>query len=93
MSLALPQRTYFARFVTKLIVVIMINKAVVGCSCGDVPKYVGEGVALHRTPSTPDVPLLWCSCLSMAILGNSGVGMLWMWHVQSASSYLLMLHH
>ena len=39
-GLALPRRTYFARFVIKLVVVIMINKVVVGFGCGDAPKYV-----------------------------------------------------
>ena len=83
----------FARFVTKLIVEIMINKAVVGSSHGYVPKYAGEGVALHETPRTPGVPLPWCSRLSMAILGNFVVGALWMQHIRSTSSYFLMLHH
>ena len=68
---------YFSRFVIKLVVEIMINKAVVGSGCGDMPKYVGEGVALHRTPSTLGVLLLQCSCLSTAVLGNFGVGALW----------------
>ena len=27
-----------------------LNKVVVGSSCGDVPKYTGQGVALHGTP-------------------------------------------
>ena len=48
----------------------MINKAVVGSGHGDACKYVGEGVVLCSTPSTPGVPLLQCSCLSMAVLGN-----------------------
>ena len=47
-------------------IVVKINKAVVGSSHGDVPKYVGEGVALHGTPSTLGVLWLWCSC-SMAV--------------------------
>ena len=92
MGFVLPQRTYFAQFVIKLII-IMINKEVVGSGHGDVPKYVGEGMALHRTPGTLGVPLLRCSCLSTAILGNFGVGMLRAWHVQSVSSYLPMLCH
>ena len=71
----------------------MINKVVVGSGHGDAPKYMGEGVALHRTPGALDVPLPWCSCLSTAILGNFEVGTLWMPHIQSASSYLPMLHH
>ena len=91
MGLTLPRRTYFARFVIKLIVVVKINKAVVGCGHKDVPKYMGEGVALCRTPGALGVLLLQCSCLSRAILGNFGVGALWAWHVQSTSSYLLML--
>ena len=70
------KRTYFAQFVIKLIVEIMINKAVVGSGHGDAPKYTGEGVALCGTPGAPGVLLLWCSCLSMAILGNFGVGTL-----------------
>ena len=92
MGLALPWRTYFAQFVIKL-VVMMINKVVVGSHHRDAPKYMGEGVALHGTPSTLGVLLLQWSCLSMAILGNFGVGAFWMQHVQSASSYLLILHH
>ena len=72
---------YFAQFVTKLIVEIMTNKAVVGSSHGDTPKYTGEGMALHETPGTLGVPLPWCSCLSTAILGNFGVGTLWTQHV------------
>ena len=87
------KRTYFAQFVIKLIVEIMINKAVVGSGHGDMPKYVGEGVALHGTPSTLGVPLPQCSCLSMAILGNFGVGMLRTRRVQSVSYYLPMLCH
>ena len=31
---------------------MQVNKAVVGYSYGDVPKYAGEGVALHGTPCT-----------------------------------------
>ena len=69
----------------------MINKVVVGSGHRDALKYMGEGVASHGTPGTPDVPLLQCSCLSMAILGNFVVGVLWMWCIQSTSSYLLML--
>ena len=38
-------------------------------------------VALCRTPGALGVPLLQCSCLSVAILGNFGVGLLWMQHV------------
>ena len=38
------------------------DKAVVGSSHGDTPKYVGEGVALCRTPSTLGVPWPWFSC-------------------------------
>ena len=30
-----------------VLVNFQINKAFVGSGCGDVPKYVGEGVALH----------------------------------------------
>ena len=60
----------FARFVIKLIVEIMINKVVAGFGHEDVPKYVREGVALCGTSSALGVPLLWCSCLSTAILGN-----------------------
>ena len=69
---------YIARFVVELVtvVVVKINKAVVGSSHGDMPKYMGEGVALCRTPSTLGVPLPQCSCLSMAILGNFWVGAL-----------------
>ena len=70
----------------------MINKAVVGSGHGDVPKYVGEGVAWHRTPSALGVPWLQCSC-SMAIFMQFGVGILQTWRVPSASSYLPMLHH
>ena len=72
------KRTYFAQFVIMLIVEIMINKVVVGSSHGNAPKYVGEGVALHGTPSAPGVPLPQCSCLSTAVLGNFRVGMLQM---------------
>ena len=54
------------------VVVVKINKAVVGSGCGDAPKYMGEGVALHRTPGALGVPLLQYSCLSMAVLGNFG---------------------
>ena len=61
------KRKYLARFVIKLIVEIMINKAVVGSSHGDAPKYMGEGVALCGTPGTLGVPLPQCSCLSTAI--------------------------
>ena len=43
---------------------------VVGSGRGDAPKYVGDGVALHGTPSTLGVLLLHYSCLLMAILGN-----------------------
>ena len=75
-GLAFPRRTYFAQFVIKLVVEIMINKAVVGSGHEDAPKYGGEGVALHGTPSALGVPLPWCSCLSTAILGNFGVGAL-----------------
>ena len=70
----------------------MINKAVVGSGCGDMPKYAGEGVALHGTPSALGVLLLRCSCLSTAILGNFVVGALQTWHAQSMPSYLLTLH-
>ena len=58
------------------VVVVKINKAVVGSSHGDMPKYMGEGVALCRTPGTLGVLLPQCSCLSMAILGNFWVGAL-----------------
>ena len=85
MGLASPEKTplysrfiifhNFARFVTKL-VEIMINKAVVGSSHGDVPKYVGEGVALYGTPGALGVPLPWFSCLSTAVLGKFMVGTL-----------------
>ena len=73
------RRTYIARFVIKLIVVVKINKAVVGSSRGDTPKYKGEGVVLRGTPSTLGVLLPQCSCLSTAVLGNFGVGMLQAW--------------
>ena len=65
---------YIARFVVELVtvVVVKINKAVVGSGPGDAPKYVGKGVALCGTSGTLGVPLLWYSCLSMAILGNFG---------------------
>ena len=65
---------YIVRFVVELMIVIVvkINKAVVGSGHGDMPKYVGEGVALHGTPGTLGVPLPWYSCLSTAILGNFG---------------------
>ena len=98
LALTLPGETLyymfiFARFITKL-VEIMINKAVVGSGHRDTPKYVGGGgVASHSTPIKLGVPLLWCSCLCMAILGNFVMGALWTWLVRSASSYLLMLHH
>ena len=49
-------------------------------------------VASYGTPGTLGVPLPWCSCLSMAILGNFVVGVLQMWCIRSASSYLPMLH-
>ena len=58
------------------VIVVKINKAVVGSSHGDVPKYVGEGVALCGTPGTLGAPLSRCSCLSTAVLSNFGVGML-----------------
>ena len=80
---------YFAQFVIKLIVEIVINKVVVGSGHGDAPKYVGEVVALCGTPG---VPLLQCSCLSTAILGNFGVGTLQTRCIQSTSSCLAMLH-
>ena len=83
----------FAQFVIKLFVEIMLNRVVVGSGHGDAPKYAGEGVALRRTPSTLGVLLPWCSYLSMAVLGNFGVGMLQTWCVQSASSYLSTLCH
>ena len=72
------KRTYFAQFVIKLIVEIMINKVVAGSSHRDAPKYAGDGVALCRTPGTLGVPLPQCSCVSMAVLGNFGVGALQM---------------
>ena len=50
-----------------------------------------KNVALRGTPGTLGVPLLWCSCLYMAVLGNFGVGALWAQCIQSMSSYLLML--
>ena len=68
-GLTLPWRTYF--------VVVKINKAVVGSSNGDMPKYAGQVMAFHRTPGILGVPLLQCSCLSMAILDNFGLGVLW----------------
>ena len=42
---------YIARFVVELVtvVVVKINKVVVGSGHGDMPKYVREGVALCRT--------------------------------------------
>ena len=86
------QRTYFAQFVIKLIVVIMINKVVVGSSHWDAPKYMGEGVVLCGTPGSLGVPLPQCSCLSTAVLGNFGVGALRAWCVRSTSSYLPTLH-
>ena len=70
------------------VVVVKINKVVLGSGHGDVPKYVGEGVALRGTPSSLGVQMPQCSCLSTAILGNFWVGTL-----QSVSSYLAMLHH
>ena len=54
-------------------------------------SYKGIYVALHGTPDALGVLLPWCSCLSMAILGNSGVGALWAWCIRSASSYLPIL--
>ena len=45
---------------------------VVGSGHGDVPKYAGEGVALHGTPGALGVLLPHYSYLSMAILGNFG---------------------
>ena len=86
---------YIAQFVVELmtVVVLKINKAVVGSSHGDVPKYAVEGVALCGTPGALGVPLPQCSCLSTAILGNFWVGMLQTWCVQSVSSYLLTLCH
>ena len=54
------------------VVVVKINKAVVGFSHGDAPKYAAEGVALCRTPGALGVPLPWYSYLSMAVLGNFG---------------------
>ena len=63
-----------ARFVVELMVVVIvkINKAVVGSHHGDMPKYVGEGVALCRMPGTLGVPSPCYSHLSMAVLGNFG---------------------
>ena len=91
MGLTSPEKTpdlqFFItllNFVAKL-VEIMINKAVVGSSCRDTPKYTGEGVASSGTTGTLGVPLPQCSCLSMVILGNFVVG------IRSASSYLPML--
>ena len=75
------------------VIVVKINKAVVGCSHRDAPKYAGAGVALRRTPGTLGVPLPQCSCLSMAVLGNFGVGTLWARRIQSVSSYLQTLRH
>ena len=49
-------------------------------------------VALRGTPGAPGVPLPRCSCLSTAVLGNFGLGAHQMQHVQSALSYLPMLH-
>ena len=57
-------------FVIKLVVIVVVDKVVVGSSHGDVPKYAGEGVASHGTPSTLGVPLLHYSYLFMAVLGN-----------------------
>ena len=53
-------------FIIKLVVVVIVDKkAVVGSSHGDMPKYVGEGVVLRRTPGALGVPLSHYSCLSM----------------------------
>ena len=80
----------FARLVTKLVEII--NKVVVGSSCRDAPKYVGEGVALRGTPGTLGV--LWPQfSYSMAVFRHFLVGALWTLHIQSASSYFLTLHH
>ena len=47
-----------AQFVVDLVTVVVVktNKAVVGSSHGDMPKYTGEGVALCRTPGALGVP-------------------------------------
>ena len=83
---------YFAQFCyKKLIVKIRKNKAVVGSNCSDVPKYVGEGVALCGTPSTLDVLWPWFSC-STAVFRQFLVGALRTWCIQNVSSYFLMLH-
>ena len=59
-------------FVIKLMVVVIvkINKAVVGSGCGDTPKYVGEGVALCGAPGALGALLPCYSCVFMAVLGN-----------------------
>ena len=86
-------------------VVVKINKVVVGSSCGDVPKYVGEGVALCGTPGTLGVPWLWCSC-SMAVFRQFWVGALDAAHLKcvilfadvtslngTVTSYVMPQHH
>ena len=75
----------------KLVVEIRKNKAVVGSSCGDAPKYAGEGVALHGTPGALGVPWPQFSC-STAIFRQFLVGTLRTDRVRSTSSYFLMLH-
>ena len=45
---------------------------VVGSGHGDMPKYVGKGVALIGIPRTLGVLLLCYSCLFTAVLGNFG---------------------
>ena len=75
----------------KLIVEIRKNKAIVGSSRRHMPKYVGEGVALCRTPSALGVLWPWFSC-STAVFRQVLVGTLWTRCIQSTSSYFQMLH-
>ena len=49
---------YFMTRLLPLLYKIWVNKAVVGSSRGDVPKYAGEDMALRGTPSTLGGPYL-----------------------------------
>ena len=62
----------FARFVELVKDVVKINKAVLGSSHGDMPKYAGDGVALHGTPGFLGVPLLHALVFLQLFLGNFG---------------------
>ena len=66
-----------------------INKVVVGSSCGDVPKYMGEGVAAHGMPGTLGGPYHGIT-LNYSSFGYFLGDMLWTCHVRSVSPSLSM---